>query len=88
MRISCSLLAMLATIAAVPAAAAPWWYAGRAGDRAVFVDAGSIEHDGHRVGFASKEMIRRDSSRLVPAFGNDAAWNHHAGDQLQPVARL
>lgn len=65
MRISWKLLAMLATVAGAPATAAPWWYAGHAGDRAVFVDAGSVERDGQRVDFASKEVIRRQGDPVA-----------------------
>ncbi|MES2058478.1 MAG: hypothetical protein V4564_21250 [Pseudomonadota bacterium] len=44
---------------AAPAAAAPWWYVGRGVDRAVFIDAGSIERDGNSITYSAKTIIRQ-----------------------------
>jgi hypothetical protein len=48
---------MLVAIA-TPATATPWWYAGRAADRVVFVDAGSIERARDIVRYSAKTVIR------------------------------
>ncbi|MEN3748950.1 hypothetical protein TPR58_17375 [Sphingomonas sp. HF-S3] len=53
------LLLAVGLLAAAPAGAAPWWYAGRDDHSAVFVDIGSIERDGGVVRFAARQVIRR-----------------------------
>jgi hypothetical protein len=49
---------LLSLTMAGPATAVPWWYAGRAADRVVFVDAGSIERTKDIVRYSAKTVIR------------------------------
>lgn len=58
---ACPLLAAIAT----PAAAAPWWYVGHGADRAVFIDAGSIQREGGMVSYASKTVIRKQGDPVA-----------------------
>uniref|UniRef100_UPI0035CC3D8F hypothetical protein n=1 Tax=uncultured Sphingomonas sp. TaxID=158754 RepID=UPI0035CC3D8F len=49
----------------MPVAAAPWWYAGRAADRIVFVDAGSVERDKDIVTYSSKTVSRKQGDPVA-----------------------